>query len=723
MAKKGKISRRKFIARSVLGGTALIVGTTYLARNPIRRQIADMANSAELPYLGNTDDPLLWFEIRTDNTIILHCPKVEMGQGTFTGLAQIAAEELEVDMNQIQVVHASTATGNIDGISTGGSTSISSLWISLRELAATMREMIKTEAAAKWEVGIEDITASQGVLSTGTSKMTYGEAITGVNEWRVPDVPKLKDPETFKLIGQAVPRVDLLEKVTGAPIFGYDVSIPDMLYGAIVRPSVIGARFVSADTKEAEDMPGVIKVVKEKDFIGVVAHTYTEAENAKEKIAVEWKVDKIWNTEEIENMIKVGQGTPYTIQKEGKAKRILKDPDIISAEYSSPIGAHAQLEPNGAVAFVEEDKATIWISTQVVKITRSEVADRLGMKEEQVIIQPTFLGGGFGRRLHTPHAVEVALLSSAVGKPVKCFFTRKEEFQHDTFRPPTHHILKARLKSNGLIEAIEHNVSSGDVMFGSPLTPPIAEPLLGADIGAWRGGMIQYGKIPNFRAVSWRVKLPFATSWWRSLGLLANTFAIESFMDELAEISGRDPVDFRIDQIQDDDRGYRLKEVIRAAAESAGWTNEVRDGRAMGFAASTDANTPVAQIAEVSVDQGEIRVHKVTCAIDPGMIVNPDQVRAQCEGSIIMGLSAALFEEMKVVDGELQPEIYGPYRMALMKHCPREIDIVLLQNSNSPGAVGEPPIGPIAAAIANAAYKITGKRLRQMPLQTTWKVV
>ena len=339
------------------------------------------------------------------------------------------------------------------------------------------------------------------------------------------------------------------------------------------------------------------------------------------------------------------------------------------------------------------------------------------MKKDQVVIQPTYLGGGFGRRLHTPHAMQVALLSKAVGKPVKCFFNRKEEFQHDTFRPPTHHVLRAILDNNGLISAMEHHVSSGDVMFGSPLTPRIAEPLLGADIGAWRGGMIQYGAIPNYRAVSWRVRLPFATSWWRSLGLLANTFAIESFMDELAERASRDPVQFRLDQIQDDERGHRLKEVIRTVAERSGWYNEIRDGIAMGFAASTDANTPVAQVAEVSIENGAIRVHKVTCCIDPGMIINPDQVRAQCEGSIIMGISAAMFEKMEVIDGELQPEIYGPYKMALMKDSPGNIDVVLLENGDAPGAVGEPPIGPIGAAIANAAYILTGKRLRNMPLQ------
>jgi len=357
------------------------------------------------------------------------------------------------------------------------------------------------------------------------------------------------------------------------------------------------------------------------------------------------------------------------------------------------------------------------ISTQVVQLTRTELAERLGFDADKVNIVPTFLGGGFGRRLHTPHAIEAALLSKAVGKPVKCFFTRKEEFQNDTFRPPTHHILRGKLNADGMIEALEHNVSSGDVAFGSPMLPSVLETVMGADLGAWRGGMIQYGAIPNYRAISWRVKLPFATSWWRSLGLLANTFAIESFMDELAVAAGKNPAEFRLSQIQVDDRGKRLKSVITAVVDKAGYTDTLVNGRAMGFAVSTDANTPCAQIAEVSIEKNEIKVHKVTCAMDPGLVVNPDQVRAQCEGAIIMGMSAAMFEKMDVENGELTPTIYGPYQMALMKHAPKEIDVVLLQGSDTPGAVGEPPLGPIGAAIANAVFRLTGKRLREMPLQ------
>jgi len=273
------------------------------------------------------------------------------------------------------------------------------------------------------------------------------------------------------------------------------------------------------------------------------------------------------------------------------------------------------------------------------------------------------------------------------------------------------------LDDNGLILAIEHNVSSGDVAFGSALVPQIAEPILGADLGAWRGGMFQYKKIPNYQAISWRVKLPFATSWWRSLGLLANTFAIESFFDELALKAGKDPVQFRLDQIENDDRGNKFIGVIKAAAEKGEWGKTMPAGSAQGFAASIDANTPVAHVVEVKVENNEIKVEKVTCAIDCGIVVNPDGVKAQCEGAIIMGISASMFEKIEVKDGQINPIIYGPYQMARIAHAPKEINTVIIESSNNPTGVGEPPMGPIAAAIANAVFRITGKRLRNMPLK------
>lgn len=713
--KKKGWSRRKFLTRSAIG-VGVVVGTGYFTRSIWRRYLAGIANTLETPYQGTTTSPSLWFEITVNNQIILHSPKVEMGQGTFTGLAQIAADELDVNVSQIQVVHAETLSGNVDTFATGGSTSISSLWTPLREIAATMREMVKNEAARQLGVSIDDISTGNGIVTDGKDSFTYGEIVAKVAEWEEVGTPALKDIGEYKFVGKPVPRVDLEAKVKGDPIFGMDAEMPGMLYGAVLRPSMIDAKLTNADTSSAEAMPGVVMIVKEEDFVGVIANSYYEAESAKNTIKAEWSANKTWQYEDIVKMIQVGQGDPQTIQKSGSTSDLDQAENVISASYSSPVGAHAQIEPNGAVASVEGGQATIIMSTQVIELTRKEIAKRLGLDKSKVNIKPTYLGGGFGRRLHTPNAIQAAVMSKAVGRPVKSFFSRQEEFQNDTFRPPTHHVLKASLSEDGLIQAIQHDLSSGDVALGSPMLPAILGQIFGSDVGAWRGGMIQYSGIPNYKAISWRVKLPFATSWWRSLGLLANTFAIESFMDELAIKAGKNPVEFRLAQIDDSDRGYRLKEVIRAAAEKSGYQDEASNGRAMGFACSTDANTPCAQVAEVSIEAGEIKVHKVTCAMDPGLVVNPDQVRAQCEGSIIMGMSASMFEKMDVVDNQLKPTIYGPYKMARMKHAPKEIDVVLLQNADAPGAVGEPPLGPIGAAVANAVFRLTGKRLRDMPL-------
>ena len=709
------VSRRKFLIRGGLGTVGVLAIGTYIFRNSIRRELLGMANTLELPYTDNTDKPMVWFEVTSDNNILLYSPKVEMGQGTFTGLAQMAADELSISMDQIQVVHAATATGNLDSFATGGSTSVSSLWQPLRELAAMLREMLVAEAARKMNLEATQLSIEDGVISGNGKSLTYAETVEGVDTWEVPDKPILKSIKDYKYIGKPIARVDLKEKVFGDPIFGMDAQMPDMLYGAVVRPTKIGATFVSADATAAEAMPGVVKIIIEDDFVGVVARTMIEAENAKEAIKVTWDSPKDINTATIVEMMTVGNGKSTVIQKNGDA--LEEGEDISSLQFRSPIGAHAQIEPNGVVASVDGDSAVIKISTQVVGLTRKEVAERLGLDVEKVNVIPTFLGGGFGRRLHTPHAVQAAVMSKAVGKPVKYFFTRKEEFQHDMFRPPTHHIVKGKLNADGLLEDLEHHFVSGDVANDSPLVPALLAPFLGADIGAIRGGFIQYTKVPNYRSVYWHVDLPFATSWWRSLGLLANTFAMESFVDEMALKAGMDAVEFRLLQIGDDAMGTRLKNVIKAAAETAKYTEEIINGRAMGIAASIDAGTPCAQVVEVSLDNNEIIVHKVTVALDPGLAVNPDQIRAQCEGCVIMGISAVLYEQMFVENGELMPTIYGPYQMALMKNAPKEIEVVLLQGKDTPGAVGEPPLGPIGAAIANAVRRLTGNRITELPLR------
>ena len=709
-------SRRKFIVRAGLGTIGVLALGTYVFRNPLRRMTLEMAESLVPPYSGTGTEPNLWFEITSDNKIVLHSPKVEMGQGTFTGLAQIVADEMDVNINQIIVKAAETATGVVDALSTGGSLSIAQLWQPLREMSATMREMIKGEAAKKFGTDVVSITTKDGILQNGATSMTYAKAAEGVEQWEVPDTPELKPVKDYKFVGKPVRRIDQNDKIFGKPVFGLDAELPDMLHATVVRPEHVGAKLKSADTQEAEGMPGVVKIVKREDWIGVVANSFAEALAAKSKIKVEWDIPKVWTEEGIREMLTVGKGSRMITRKKGSTVNE-EDPETVTLEFSSPIGAHAQIEPNGALADVRDGKATVILSTQVIGVTQNQVSEALGLKKEDVNIVGTYLGGGFGRRLDTRHEVKAAEMSKEVGKPVKYVFTRKEEFQNDTFRPPTHHIMKGKLGENGLLDNLEHHYASGDVAINSVIMPAAMHTILGTDVGAARGGNIMYNGISNQRVVQWHTTLPFATSWWRSLGLLANTFAIESFIDEMAIKTGKNPVDFRLAMLSEEGDGPRIKAVIEEAAAKSKFTPEAKGNKAMGIAASIDAGSPCAHVVEVTVDGNNIKVDKVTCVLDCGLAVNPDQVKAQCEGSIIMGISASMHEKMTLKDGRLYPINYGAYDMALMKHSPKEIDVHLIQGKDIPLPVGEPPLGPIGAAIGNAVKRITGKRLTHLPMK------
>ncbi|MEO1523851.1 MAG: molybdopterin cofactor-binding domain-containing protein [Planctomycetota bacterium] len=717
-APKKKSSRRKFLIRGGLGTLGVVAIGTYVGLNPMRRAIVGMLEKMVPPYSGKGTEPQLWFEITQDNKVLVHSSKVEMGQGTFTGFAQMVCDELDVGLDQIEVVAAETESGVVDGMSTGGSLSVASLWQPLREMAATMREMIKTEAAAQMKVPVASLKTEAGLVSADGESMSYAEVAANVKEWTVPAAPELRPASEYKFVGKAVPRIDLLPKVFGEPIFGMDAELPNMLHATVIRPEHVGAKLKRADGSQAESMPGVVKIVRKEDWIGVVAESYPQALAAKRKVDVQWDVPKKWTEKELRDQLRVGNGDRMVTQKSGSALPETGD-GYETLEFTSPIGAHAQIEPNGAVADVRDGKATVILSTQVTGITQKMVSDALELPLESVNIVPTYLGGGFGRRLNTAHAVQAAQMSQEVGRPVKYFFTRKEEFQNDLFRPPTHHVMRGKLDSDGYLEFLEHHYASGDVAINSVLMPPLATTMLGADFGALRGAAILYDKVPNHRSVQWHTTLPFATSWWRSLGLLANTFAIESFVDELCLKAKKDPIDFRLKRLSDEESSQRIKAVIKKAAEKSNYRNDVKDGRAMGIAVSIDANSPCAQVAEVSIEGERIVVHKVTCAFDCGLAVNPDQVRAQCEGNIIMGMSAAMHERMTLKEGQLYPTNYGPYDMALMRHAPREIDVHLIQGVDHPLPVGEPPMGPIGAAIGNAVRRLTGQRLTDLPMKLT----
>jgi isoquinoline 1-oxidoreductase beta subunit len=717
MATQWTFSRRNFLVKSGIG-IGLALGLGIIGKSFVRRKFAEQADKGVLRTFSTNDEPTLWFEILANNQLTIYSPKVEMGQGIFMALAQIVAEELDADIQHIQVVNSTTKRGPNDPNTTGGSDSVSSMYMALRTLAANMREMIKLQAAKIWNVSPDSLITQNSIVSYQTKKLTYGEIVAQTPTWIIPDTePVLKKNTDFKIIGKALPRVDLIAKIKAEPIFGIDASFPNMLFATVLRPPQFDVTIVSIDTTLAEHSTGVKKVFVEKDFVGIVALSRYQALEAKQKLKVTWtQPEKPVQQQDILATVQVGKGTPTLIQSSGDTESFWQDTDIYTAEYHSPMGAHAQMEPNGATAWYQDGKVTLKMSTQSVLLTRSEVAKATGIAEEDIDIQPTFLGGGFGRRLYTPHAAEAVILSRAVEQPVQVLFEREEEFQNSYLRPPTHHVLKAKLQ-NGRIIALEHNTSSGDVAFGSSLVPSFAAPILGADFGAWRGGMLQYERIPNFQTISWRCQLPFATSWWRGLGLLANSFAIESFIDELAFKSHIDPIAFRIAHIADDERGTRLKGVLKAVEKMAEWKNPLLpQGHALGIACSTDVNTPVAQVVEIKLENEQIKVVKVYCAIDAGLVINPDGIKAQCEGAIMMGLSASMYEEIQIENSKVMPNQYLSYQMAQLKDAP-EIIIEIVSTGDTPRGVGEPPIGPIGAAIANAVAKLTGIRLNRMPLQ------
>ncbi|GAB4194836.1 MAG: molybdopterin-dependent oxidoreductase [Roseiflexaceae bacterium] len=713
--RKWRLSRRGFLIGLGVTGAGLALGVT-VGLPALQLRIAQTLYESEGGSFGAVEaPPSAWFEISPENRVRIYIPKVEMGQGIHTALAQIAADELEADWDLVDVLQATTTLGPYDSGGTSGSTSVSALFLPLRQAAAIMREMLRAEAARKLGVEPGALTVRNSVVSRTDApdqQLTYGAIVAGVTTWPEPaGEPQLKPASEFRYIGQPVQRVDFPAKLTGQAVYGYDVRLPNMLYGAIARPPTISATMRRAAAGQASGQPGVAAVVAERDFAGVAAESRAQAYAALAALDLEWERGREWQQPEIEALITVGQGRGVVIQSQGNAERALTSPSL-QAEYRTPLAAHAHLEAQAALADVQPDRVRIWASTQFPDMVRSAVAKQLGRKTEEVEVTPTFLGGGFGRKSGLEPALEAARLSQAAGRPVHIGWSRTEDMRYGYLRPPTHHVLKALLEG-GRIQAIEHQQASGEVAFG--FFPAAMAALMGADLGAWRGAPIPYAA-PNLRTVAWLNDLPMRTGWWRGLGLLANTFAVESFIDELAHAAGADPLQFRLDHLPDSERGRRFRTTLTKAAERGEWGSAPPAGRARGIACCVDANTIVALVAEVSVEQDKVRVHRVSAAVDPGLVVNPDGARAQTEGGIMMGLSSVLLEEVTVSDGVIVPANFDRYPLLTMKEAPA-ITVDLITSGDKPYGMGEPPMGPIGAAVANAVFALTGTRLRSLPLR------
>jgi isoquinoline 1-oxidoreductase subunit beta len=716
-----RLSRRGFLIGMAVSGTALALGIP-IGLPAARRKVADLvSNDGVLP--APDLNPLLWLEMLPDNRLRVLVPKAEMGQGTHTGLAQLAADELEMPWDRVEVLHASTAQGEDKYRGTYGSQSILGLYEPFRRAAATMREMLRTEAAIRLKQESDMLVARDGAFEVAgdpKTRVTYGDLVGNKTDWRLPSKPaRLKAPNTFKFIGQSMPRIDLPSKVKGEAIYGYDFRLAHMLYGAVAHPPTFEARVLSVESGRALRMPGVVKVVVEEGFVGVVAKSRSQAAAGRDSLDVQWDRGHLWQQAELERIITVGGGDAITVQSNGNAAAVLAKSPSLTAEYRVGFGAHATLEPQVAVADVRTAGAKVWTSTQWESAVASHVAKALGLKEKHVEVIPAYVGGGFGRKADTNSvahvAVEAARLSRAVGAPVCLGWDRREDLGHEFYRPMAHYRLSAALDGHKRIKAMTVEQATGEVLLG--ILPDFVGRLMGIDMGAMAGAYLLYD-IPNRKFTQWKRKLPIPTGPWRGVGLFPSVFAMESFVDELAHAAGADPLQFRLDHLSRTGIGERLRAVLVKSAEASGWGTPLPAGRARGIACCAYAGTTVAEVGEISLDRetGKILLHTVVAAIDCGRPVNPDAVVAQVEGCVAMGTSATLIEEIIVKDGRVIAENFDQYPFLTMDETPEVRTILVGRGDGKPGGVGEPPIGPVGAIIGNAFFALTRVRLRHLPM-------
>jgi isoquinoline 1-oxidoreductase beta subunit len=667
---------------------------------------------------GTVHTPNAWVHIADNNVITLLSARSEMGQGVYTSMPMLIAEELHVDISQIKVAAAPPDAVYVNALLgaqiTGGSTSVRDGWLKLRVAGAQVREMLITAAAARWNVDRDLIKADKGMIYGPKGlKSTYGDLAQSAASMPVPEKPPMKDPKDFKIVGKRTKRVDTPAKVNGTAEFGIDVKLPGMVYASLAQCPVIGGKVKSFDGAKAKASAGVIDVVQISDGVAVVASSWWQAKKARDLLSIQWDegagaaLSDASVIEGTRQALKTGKVLEITKPQGDVATALKGAAKVVEAEYVIPMQAHAPLEPMNFTAHVQGNKALLIGPTQFQQGAQGAVAGALGLKPEDITLQTTFLGGGFGRRLELDFIVQAAEISKAVNKPVKLLWTREDDMTHDFYRPVGVNQLKAGLDASGNPVALHFKVASQSVTqraFGLPkdtMDPFMAE----AAVAGYNITNTQHDLVIHDTGIR--------VGYWRAVSHNMNAFANESFMDELAKAAGKDPYEYRMSLLAGKPR---FAHVLKLAADKAGWGKPMAKGHALGIALMEGYDTYMAQVAEVSLnDSGEVQVHRMTVAADMGHMVNPDTVEAQLQSSIIFGIGAALKHQITMVNGRVQETNYHNFQPVRMNEVPK-IDIVLVKSTEKPGGIGEPATAVVAPAIANAVAKLTGKRVRRLPI-------
>ncbi len=712
MSERHRVNRREFVKITGATGAGLVLGF-YLPACTRGDALPRVENDEPGSFMPNA-----WIRIDTDGVVTIIVDRSEMGQGVATALPMLVAEELEADWKTIQFEFAPADEAYVNPAfrvqGTFGSASVRVAWEPLRQAGAVARTMLIAAAAQRWGVSERRCRAENGsvVDEAGDRRLSFGELAESAATLPVPRNVGLKDPRAFRLIGTRQRRLDTPVKVDGSATFGMDVRLPGMKFAAVAQCPVFGGSVLQYDAARAGAVPGVRRVLRTRNGVAVVADNTWSALQGKRALDIRWDegANAFQSSAKISNQFRELAGTRGAVVREqGDVPRGLeRAARQITAEYELPFLAHATMEPMNCTAHVRSDGCDVWVPTQNQTATRRTAARLARVPMEQVAVHTTYLGGGFGRRYETDFVGDAVEISRTIGAPVQVVWSREDDIQHDFYRPASYHVLRGGLDADGWPSAWSHRL----------VCPSI---LARATGGRLRGGLdpeavegarhLPY-EIPNIAIDYHHAETGVPVGFWRSINHTHNAFVKECFVDELARAGGKDPVALRLRLLG---RRVRHRRVLEAAAEQAGWGSPLPRGRARGIALHEAFMSVVAQVAEVSLVDGAVRVHRVVCALDCGVTVNPAIVEAQVESAIVYGLTAALHGAITIDRGRVTQSNFHDYEMLRMHEMPA-VEVHLLRGIRGPAGVGETATPPIAPAVANAVYALTGTPVRRLPL-------
>jgi len=702
------LSRRRFLksAAAVSGGLVIAM---YLPGCGKPENAAKSSGPAKMVEAN------AWLRIGTDSSVTVLCDRSEMGQGVYTALPTLIAEELGVAPETIKIESAPAGAVYVNALlgtqATGGSTSVREAWEKLRMAGAEARERLITVAAKEWSAPPAACTVADGYVTFTTRRKSFGELVEAAAALPKPENIQPIPTDKHRFVGKPQKRLDTPAKVDGSAQFGIDVRLPGMLYAALAQSPELGASLDSFDGEKIKTMPGVKHVVQTSSGVAVIADSWWQAKQARDALDIKWKSGpnaKLNNAAIYAGLKTAAAGKGKMVRSDGDADAGLKAAaKRVEAVYELPMLAHATLEPQNCTAEFKDGACHIYAPTQAQLMAQAAAAQAAGLPAEKVFVHTTFLGGGFGRRLDVdfvPAAVECA---KAAGAPVKLLWTREDDTTHDKYRPPARNVCSAGLDAQGKLTSFRLHLVAPSIT--SRWAPDAVKDIV--DPFAIEAAHNYPYDAANVYIDYLQHEIGIDVGYWRSVSHALNCFTVESFMDEVAMAAGKDPYQFRHDLLA---KQPRWQAVLDAAAQKAQW-GRAAEGRHQGIALMSGYDSYLAQVVEVSVQDRQLKVHKIVCVIDCGQMVNPDIVRQQAEGSIIFGLTAALYDDINIVGGKVQERNFDNYRLLRINETP-EIQVYLLESEEKPGGMGEPAVALVAPALCNAIYAATKKRLYKLPV-------